>query len=75
MLTIMLFTVIVFPVAMLITAKGIEKKEKSSIECALSEYCEIEKAKNCSQEKETSINYLTMNVNDALLISTNKEKK
>jgi hypothetical protein len=45
---------------MLITAKGIARKEKKSIECGLSKFCSIEKLKNCSQRDESSANYLAL---------------
>jgi len=62
MILLISITFVVLVTAMLITAKGIEKKEKASIECELSKYCDLEKQRNksCSTVKEKSFNYLTM---------------
>ena len=60
MLTIFIITLFTLSVSMIIVAYGIEKKEQKSIECELSQYCEIEKSKNCKPVMESSINYLTM---------------
>lgn len=60
MLIIFLITTLILTFSMIIVAKGLEKKEKSSIECALSKFCEVEKLKQCNQVKETSINYIKM---------------
>lgn len=62
MLSLILITFSVLIVSMILTAKGIEKKENASVECELSKYCELEKQKSkvCSSVKESSYNYLTM---------------
>ena len=62
MFELVLITFMILFVSMILTAKGIEKKEKSSIECELSKFCDLEKqrSKACSSVKESSYNYLTM---------------
>jgi len=47
---------------MVLTAKGVERKEKASVECELIKYCDLEKQKSkvCSSVKESSYNYLTI---------------
>ena len=61
---------------MIIVATGLEKKEKSPIECALSKFCEVEKLKKCNQVKESSINYIKMAGNiDGLINRSTKGKQ
>ncbi|MBL1215193.1 MAG: hypothetical protein HND52_17635 [Ignavibacteriae bacterium] len=60
MLIITLITLIILSAAMFLTAKGIERKEKNSIECGLSKFCSIEKLKECSPVNKPSTNYLAL---------------
>lgn len=62
MLSLILITFSVLIVSMVLAAKGVERKEKASVECELSKYCDLEKQKSkvCSSVKESSYNYLTM---------------
>ncbi|MCB0748485.1 MAG: hypothetical protein KDC90_13570 [Ignavibacteriae bacterium] len=75
MLVTILITLIILTFSMIIVAKGSEKKEKSSIECALSKFCEVEQLKQCNQVKESSINYIKMAGNiDELFTKSTKGK-
>ncbi|MBU2493288.1 MAG: hypothetical protein KJ571_11740 [Bacteroidetes bacterium] len=62
MLSLILITFSVLIVSMVLTAKGVERKEKASVECELIKYCDLEKQKSkvCSSVKESSYNYLTI---------------
>ncbi len=56
---IFIITLFTLVITMITIAKGIEKKEEKSIECGLSEFCDIEK-NQCTQVKKSSINYLAI---------------
>lgn len=76
MLIIVLITLATFIITMLITSNGIERKEKSTIECELSKFCDVEKAKKCIQVKEITKNYFTLNGNlDSLMLEINNKEK
>lgn len=74
MLLVIPITLIIFSVAMIITAKGIERKENSTIECELREYCDVERLKQCSV-KESSINYLAISGNPNDIVALSKVEK
>ena len=62
MLSLILITFSVLIVSMVLAAKGIERKEKASVECELSKYCDLEKqsSKTCTATNDTSFNYMTL---------------